>query len=173
MRFVVSGEITRNRLLQVIVVLFVVYVAGLWLTNALLYFNKMSLRPEAVIEYYLGSEEKFLEPRSYQGMVEIAHFHLFAMGILLMTLTHLMLFVPLSPQVKIVLIVVPFTSALVDEGSGWLVRFVSPGFAYLKIAGFVALEASLAALMIASLWAVFCGSSAAYAGAEDEDEDED
>jgi hypothetical protein len=88
-------------------------------------------------------------------------------------LTHLMLFVPLSSQVKILLIVVPFTSALVDEGSGWLVRFVSPGFAYLKIAGFVALEASLAALMIASLWAVFCGSSAAYAGAEDEDEDED
>ena len=91
-----------------------------------------------------------------------------------MTLTHLMLFVPLSSQVKIVLIVVPFTSALVDEGSGWLVRFVSPGFAYLKITGFLALEASLAALMIASLWAVFSGSSAAYAGvADDDDEDED
>jgi hypothetical protein len=173
MRFVVSGEITRNRLLQVIVVLFVIYVAGLWITNALLYFQKMGLSYASVTEYYLGNEEKFLEPRSYQGMVEVAHFHLFAMGILLMTLTHLMLFVPLSPGVKIVLIVVPFASALLDEGSGWLVRFVSPAFAYAKIAGFLALEASLAALMGASLWAVFAGSSAAYAGVGDDDEEDD
>jgi hypothetical protein len=172
-RFVVSGEITRNRLLQVIVVLFVIYVAGLWITNALLYFQKMGLSYASVTEYYLGSEERFLAPRSYQGMVEVSHFHLFAMGILLMTLTHLMLFVPLPPGAKIALIVVPFTSALLDEGSGWLVRFVSPAFAYLKIAGFVALEASLAALMIASLWAVFRGSSADYAGVGDDDEEDD
>ena len=173
MRFVVSGEITRNRLLQVIVVLFVIYIAGLWVTNALLYFQKMGLTYGAVTEYYLGSEAKYLEPRSYQGMVEIAHFHLFAMGILLLTLTHLMLFVPLSPQLKIALIVVPFASALLDEGSGWLVRFVSPAFAYSKIAGFLLLQASLAALMIASLWAVFGGSSAAYSGGEDDDEEDE
>jgi len=173
MRFVVSGEITRNRLLQVIVVLFVIYVAGLWVTNALLYFQKMGLTYASVTEYYLGSEEKFLEPRSYQGMVEVSHFHLFAMGILLMTLTHLMLFVPLSSGVKIVLIVVPFGAALLDEGSGWLVRFVSPVFAYAKIAGFLVLEASLAALMIASLWAVFAGSSADYSGNIADDDEED
>jgi len=174
MRFVVSGEITRNRLLQVIVVLFVIYIAGLWVTNALLYFQKMGLTYASVTEYYLGSEEKFLEPRSFQGMVEVSHFHLFAMGILLMTLTHLMLFVPLSPGVKIVLIVVPFGAALLDEGSGWLVRFMSPVFAYAKITGFLLLQVSLAALMIASLWAVFGGSSADYSGtADDDDEDEE
>jgi hypothetical protein len=173
MRFVVSGEITRNRLLQVIVVLFVIYIAGLWVTNALLYFQKMGLTYAAVTEYYLGSEAKYLEPRSYQGMVEIAHFHLFAMGILLLTLTHLMLFVPLSSQLKIALIVVPFVAALLDEGSGWLVRFVSPAFAYAKIAGFLLLQGSLAALVIASLWAVFGGSSAAYTGVEDDEDDEE
>jgi len=42
-RFVVTGEWSRNRLLQTIVVLYVIYVAGLWVTNALLYFNKMGL----------------------------------------------------------------------------------------------------------------------------------
>ena len=107
MRFVVSGEFTRNRLLQVIVVLFVVYVALLWVTNAVLYFQKMSLSPSSVVDYYLGSEERFLQPRSFQGMVEISHFHLFAMGLLLMTLTHLMLFVPLSWNVKAIFVIVP------------------------------------------------------------------
>ena len=57
MRFIVTGEWSRNRLLQVIVVLYTAYVAGLWVTNHLLYFNKMSLDPDSVVTYYLGDEE--------------------------------------------------------------------------------------------------------------------
>ena len=59
MRFVITGEWTRNRLLQTIVALYAIYVAGLWLTNALLYFSKMSLSYASVVAYYLGSEESF------------------------------------------------------------------------------------------------------------------
>ena len=164
MRFVVTGELKSNHLLRAIVVAFVIYVLLLWLTNALLYFAKMSLTYTSVTEYYLGSERRFLPPRSYQGMLEIAHFHLFAMGILLLTLTHLMLFVPIDTVPKGGLIVVSFFSAVADEGAGWLVRFVAPGFAYLKIAAFLLLEASLLALAVLSLWAVFSGSQAAYQG---------
>jgi hypothetical protein len=162
MRFVITGEWSKNRLLQLIIVFFIVYVAALWLTNALLYFHKMGLTYASVTEYYLGSEEKFLQPRSYQGMLEISHFHLFAMGILLLTLTHLMLFVPLRPELKPWFVIAPFTSALLDEGGGWLVRFVHPAFAYVKIAGFLLLETSLAVLIIISLWAVFTGSQDSY-----------
>jgi hypothetical protein len=164
MRFVITGEWSKNRFLQLIIVLFVVYLAALWLTNALLYFHKIGLTYTAVTEYYLGSEERFLQPRSYQGMLEVSHFHFFAMGILLLTLTHLMLFVPLRSDLKPWFVIVPFTSALADEGSGWLVRFVHPGFAYLKIAGFLTLEISLAVLIVVSLWAVFAGSQEAYRG---------
>ena len=165
MRFVITGEWSRNRLLQTIVVLYSVYVSGLWLTNALLYFNKMSLSYDSVVSYYLGNEELFLSPRSYQGLLEVSHFHLFAMGMLLLVLTHLVLFVPLPNRWKVWLIVVPFAAAALDEGASWLVRFVHPGFAYAKIAGFLALEASLAVLVILSLWAVFAGTQRNYGGA--------
>jgi len=161
-RFVITGEWTRNRLLQVIVVLYALYVIGLWLTNALLYFSKMSLTASSVIDYYLGSEERFLSPRSYQGLLEVSHFHLFAMGMLLLVLTHLMLFVPLRNRTKAWLIIIPFLSAILDESGGWLVRFVSPNFAYLKIAGFLTLEASLAVLVAISLWSVLAGSQRNY-----------
>ena len=164
MRFVITGEWTRNRLLQVIVVLYAFYVIGLWLTNALLYFSKMSLTASSVIDYYLGSEERFLSPRSYQGLLEVSHFHLFAMGMLLLVLTHLMLFVPLRNRTKAWLIVIPFLSAILDESAGWLVRFASPSFAYLKIAGFLMLETSLAALVAISLWSVLAGSQRSYEG---------
>jgi hypothetical protein len=161
-RFVITGEWTRNRLLQRIVVLYAIYVGGLWVTNALLYFSKMSLSYGSVIEYYLGSEERFLSPRSYQGMLELAHFHLFAMGMLLLVLTHLVLFVPLAGRTKAWLITLPFAAALLDEGAGWLVRFVSPLFAWAKIAGFLLLQGSLAALVVLSLWAVLSGSQRNY-----------
>jgi hypothetical protein len=142
-------------------VLFVIYISILWVTNALLY-SHIGFTYKSVTEYYLGSEESFRPPRTYQGMLEISHFHFFAMGILLLTLTHLVLFVPLPPERKPWLIVVPFVSALVDEGSGWLVRFVHPLFAYVKIAGFLALEISLAVLICLSLWAVTVGSQQNY-----------
>jgi hypothetical protein len=165
-RFFVTGEWSRNRLLQTIVVLYALYVASLWLTNALLYFAKMGLTPGSVVSYYRGNEELFLSPRSYQGLLEVSHFHLFAMGMLLLVLTHLVLFVPLRNGVKAWLIAVPFASALLDEGSGWLVRFVHPAFAWAKIAGFLALQTSLAALVAVSLWTVFAGSQRHYAGGE-------
>jgi hypothetical protein len=75
--------------------------------------------------------------------------------------------------VKAWLIAVPFAAALLDEGSGWLVRFVHPGFAWLKVAGFVSLQASLAVLVAISLWAVLRGSSENYVGGIAEDEDGD
>jgi len=161
-RFVITGEWSRNRLLQTIVVLYCVYVMLLWCTNAGLYFSKMSLAPASVVDYYLGNEERFLQPRSLQGLMEVSHFHLFAMGMLLLVLTHLMLFVPLAAGTKAWLIVLPFVAALVDEGSGWLVRFVSPHFAVLKVIGFLALQASLAALVGCSLWSVFRGAQRHY-----------
>jgi len=165
-RFVVTGEWSRNRLLQLIVVLYVVYVAGLWCTNALLYFHKMSLTYASVVDYYRGNEELFLQPRSYQGLLEVSHFHLFAMGMLLLVLTHLMLFVPVGNATKAWLIAVPFLSAALDEGASWLVRFAHPGFAYLKIGGFLLLQGSLAALMGVALWAVFRGSGRSYRSGE-------
>ena len=165
MRFFVTGEWTRNRLLQTIVALYALYVSGLWLTNALLYFNKMGLTPSSVTDYYLGNEAIFTSPRSYQGLLEVTHFHLFAMGMLLLVLTHLMLFVPVSNRLKAWLIVVPFFSAFLDEGAGWLVRFGHPAFAWAKIGGFLLQQTSLATLIVVALWAVFSGSQRNYNGA--------
>ena len=166
MRFVVTGEWSRNRLLQTIVLLYAIYVAGLWVTNGLLYFSKMGLGPDSVVAYYLGSEERFLSPRTYLGMLEVSHFHLFAMGMLLLVLTHLMLFVPVGNRLKAWLIAFPFLAAALDEGAGWLVRFAHPGFAYLKVAGFLLLQSSLAALIGISVWSAFSGTQTNY---DDED----
>ncbi|MDG2050099.1 MAG: hypothetical protein P8M78_08040 [Myxococcota bacterium] len=177
MRFVITGEWDRNRLLQVIVVLYALYVALLWVTNAMLYFQKMTLAPSSVVAYYLGDEANYLPARSLQGLTEVSHFHLFAVGMLLLVLTHLMLFIPVRSSLKAWLIAVPFLSGLLDEGAGWLVRFGGPEFAIVKVAGFLMLQTSLAVLVIISLWSVLTPHQAEnYVGLDDdfpEDEFED
>lgn len=162
MRFVVTGEWSRNRLLKVIVCCFLVYTLILWVTNFALYFAKMSLTPSSVIEYYRGNEDKFLSPRSVQGLWEILHFHSFAMGILLMTLTHLVLFVPISLRAKAWGIAAAFFSGLTGELSGWGVRFVHPDFAYLKIACFLILQVSIFTLMFLVTRSLLTDAPSAY-----------
>lgn len=155
MRFFQTGEQQRKILLNALVLMFLAYVVLLWISNGMMYFHRMGLTPQSVIDYYLGSEARFTQPKSYEGMLEVLHFHLFAMGMLAVTITHLMLMTEFSIRWKIWLSGMVYSSALADEVGGWLVRFVHPLFAYFKIAAFVLLELSLIVMtivVIVSLW---------------------
>jgi hypothetical protein len=171
MRFTVTPDWRDNRLLKLVLAWFLLYVALFWVTNGLLYFAKMGLTPTSVVAYYRGDEERFLQPRSYQGMLEISHFHIFAMGILILTMTHLLLFVPMATRAKAWIVSLSFVSAVGDEAGGWLVRFVAPAFAYLIIASFVTLQATLAFMLVAVCWALVTAQRNAYRdSADDPDE---
>ncbi len=162
MRFIVTGEWSKNSLLRLIVVFFLIYVVFFWLSNLLLFFHKMSLDPQSVIDYYRGSEESFRQPRSYQGLLEVSHYHLFAMGILMLTVTHLLLFIPLAPRWKAFLIIACFGSAFLNEACSWLVRFAHPAFAYLKIFAFVSLQVSLLIVVLMGLYGLLSQKPSAY-----------
>jgi hypothetical protein len=148
MRYFVTGEQHRKSLLNALVLMFLGYIALLWVSNGLMYFHHMDLTAKSVIDYYLGNEEQFTQPRSYQGMLEVSHFHLFSMGMLVVTLTHLMLMTNFSTHLKIWLSGLTYFFALADEAGGWLVRFAHPMFAYFKVASFLLLEFSLAAILV-------------------------
>ncbi|HLF98519.1 MAG TPA: hypothetical protein VI457_15365 [Methylococcaceae bacterium] len=154
MRFFVTGEQNRQLLLNAIVLLFLVYMLLLCVSNALMFLHKMGLSAEAVRNYYLGSPEKFTQPVSYQSLLEITHFHLFSMGILAVTLCHLLLFTALSVRLKVWLSGLVFFSAIADEAGGWLVRFVHPAFAWFKLGSFLMLEGSLAVLIVVVSWSL-------------------
>jgi hypothetical protein len=146
----------------VIVLFFLFYCFAFWLTNFGLYME-MGLSYQGVVEHYLGSPEKFTRPKSIRGLMEVSHFHLFAMGIFLVSLMHLLLFVPVNGLLKLALIVAAFTSAFLDEASGWLIVFVSPLFAYMKIGSFVVLQLSLITTIALAVWSVAMSQRNAYA----------
>ena len=125
------------------------FLAGLWASNFFFYFSKMGLTPQSVVDYYRGSEALFTQPRSFETMLETTHFHLPMMAVVLLILTHLAIFAPFTRRTKTWLISGTFGSALLEEGSGWLVRFVWPGFAILKILSFVVFQSFMAFLLFA------------------------
>ena len=77
------------------------------------------------------------------------------MAIILVTLNHLILFTNIGNFWKLALIVGSFASALGDIAGGWLIRYASPEFAYLKIASVIVLQISLAALMVIVIWFLY------------------
>ena len=164
MRFVVTGEWKQNDLLRLVLAGFLVYVTIFWIVNFLLFFAHMDLSYVSIVEHYRGSEERLTQPRSYKVLLEISHFHLFAMGVLILTMAHLVLFVPLSPRAKAFLVIASFTTALIDEASSWLIRFVHPGFAWAKMLGFVGLQTSLGLMIAAVSWAVWVTPPNDYGG---------
>jgi len=164
-RFVVTGEWSHNGLLRLILLLFLVYVAFFWVTNWILWYVKLGMTPGSVAEYFRGDPSaEFGQPaRPLGAIAEQSHLHLFAMGVLVMTLTHLLLFLPVSMRLKGTLVLLTFCSALLDEGSSWLIRYLHPGFAWLKIAAFLCLQGSLLGLLILLLRGVWQPGRNAYA----------
>jgi hypothetical protein len=149
MKYMQNGGFQYNPLMKLTIGLTLVFLSGLWVTNLLLYTNKMSLTPASVVSYYRGSEADFTVPRTYQSMLEVTHFHLPMMAMVILLLTHLLIFAPFKTRTKVLFIVVAFLSGFMNEGSGWLVRFVNPYFAYLKIACFLTFQAVMLFLIVA------------------------
>lgn len=148
MRYLQNGGFQNNPFMRLTLGLTLLFMVGFVVTNFALYFAKMDLTPSSVVSYYNGSEEEFRPARTYQSMLEVAHMHLPMMAMVILLLTHLVIFAPFSRGGKIAFITTAFMSGLFNEGAGWLVRFVDPAFAWLKVASFVTLQMSLIFLLV-------------------------
>ena len=166
MRMLATGEWRRQDLMRLILGLFLIYMLLFWATNWVLWLTRLSFDPEVIARYYRGdpASEFGAPPRPVSAMAESSHVHLFAMGMLLLTLTHLMIFLPLPLRVKGSLVVGTFLSALLEQAAGWLIRFGGAGFAWLKIGSFLALQLILLGLVVALLAGILRPRPAEVAG---------
>ena len=144
-----NGGFQAQPLMKLTLLLTMVFLTAFWATNFALYFAKMDLTPASVQDYYLGSEAQFTMPRTYQTMLEVTHAHLPMMALVVLLLTHLLIFAPYSFRVKVTFIGGAFLLAFLNEASGWLVRFVHPNFAVVKVAAFTLFQATLSFLIFA------------------------
>lgn len=147
MKYLQSGGFQNQPLMRLTLALALLLLLGFWATNLALYFAHMDLTPASVAAYYRGNEAEFMPPRSPQSMLEVTHMHLPMFALVLLLLTHLLIFAPMRFATKVAFIAIAFGSALLSEAAGWMTRFWHPGFAVLKVAMFVLFQAVLAFLI--------------------------
>lgn len=153
MKYMEQGGFQNNPLTRLTLWGTFVFLTGLWVSSFGMYFSRMGLTPSSVVAYYRGSEETFQPARTFGSMVESSHGHFAMMAMVLLVLTHLYVFVPGPRRIKAFFVIGTFATTFLSEGSGWLVRFVHPGFAVLKPVAFLSSQAFLGLML--SLLAAF------------------
>ncbi len=148
MKYLERGGFQTQGLMRLTLGLSIGLLSLFWVTNFAIFVSRLGFTPGSVASYYLGSEADFRPPRTAGAMLEVTHAHLPVMALVMLLLTHLLIFAPYSKRTRVILIVTAFLSAALDEGAGWLVRFVHPGFSVLKLAAFVSLQGILAFLLL-------------------------
>jgi hypothetical protein len=155
MKYMEKGGFKHNPLMRLTLSLVLLFLVFFWLTNFSMYFMNMNLRPQSVVDYYLGTPDGFSVPKTYEGLALTSHFHFPMMASVILLLTHLVIFVPWPRWIKVTLIATAFMSAFFQELSSWLVRFVHPAWAWVKVLSFMTLQVVmfvLLASLAAYLW---------------------
>ncbi len=97
--------------------------------------QNIGLSAEGVVNHYRGSEK---DPAAYPGMdlptlVSTTHTHLFSMSFIFFLLGMVFIFTTTLGRLKYLILAGSFLLIPLDLGSAWLVKFVTPGGAYLML----------------------------------------
>src|SRR6266542_2357742 len=117
--------------------------------------GRIGWSPHAIAVYYRGGESEMSFPKQFWQLVEVSHFHLFSIPIVVLILSHLASSTPISVRTRIGLTVATFLGAALDVAGPWAVRYVAGGFAYALIAGWGLLAAGMSCMLGISLVAMW------------------
>jgi hypothetical protein len=85
---------------------------------------------------------------TYRKLLEVTHFHLFTMPVVLLIVAHLFLATGLGDGAKLGWIVAGIASVALHLATPWLVRYGGAGLAFLHVISGVALTASMSVLTL-------------------------
>jgi len=104
----------------------------------------IELPPEAAVE----ETEPLVVAVSYRKLLEVTHFHLFTMPVVVLIVGHLFLATALGERTKLMWMALGGGSVCLHIAAPWLVRYVSPGLAWLYAVSGAALFLSMSVLTI-------------------------
>lgn len=109
--------------------------------------------PASIVQYYAGAHPD--EGKSSGELLEITHFHLFSIPMLLFVLGHVFLMCRWPRAgVRLALVLCGFAGAACDLAAPWLVIHVGPWCAWVKLGGRLLLAPALLAMTLIPLWEI-------------------
>jgi hypothetical protein len=137
------------------------YTAFLWLcllglaTLIALSFGRTGASPAEVATYYRGDGGELKFPKTFWQLVEVSHFHLFTIPVVVLILSHLLYATPLPVRLRVGLTVATFAGAFLDALGPWAVRYVSGACAYGLMLGWGLLALGSLAMIVLTMIAMW------------------
>jgi hypothetical protein len=124
-------------------------------TLVALSIGRMGFSPVAIAAHYRGGESEMSFPKTIWQLVEVSHFHLFTIPIVVLILSHLLYGTPASARLRIWLTSMTFWGAFLDAVGPWAVRYVAAGFSYVLILGWIFLAVGAFLIVLLTLFAMW------------------
>lgn len=157
---------------KVMITAFIVTVAVAIAVGVANYRVRTGLVPRGAAAWYRGNEatpapgQAVLYEKTPLELLDATHPHLFGQAFLFFVLCHLFALAAVSPRLKMTVYVASFASVLVDAASPWLIRYVSPAFGWLQVAGTLVMVTSFLVLVVVPLKEMWLTPSEARARRE-------
>ncbi len=123
----ISDSSTENKLVYSFFLIFML--CGL-ATLAAFQFKIIGMSLEAIRQHYLGNETAMQFPKSFLSLLTTSHSHAFMMGIIYLTLAHIVLATGLKAITKRYLVSLGFIFILMDLILPWLIRYGNQQWAF-------------------------------------------
>ena len=134
------------------IVYFLVFSLLLILSGVLLFEYKIGFSVEQISSYYLGDEDKFINPQTSSSILKIFTPHIFAFGLFIMVLLHFLIFTKKrSSKTLKAVIYLTFLSAILELLSPFGIINNIEFFAYVKLLSFIIFDL----LVLFSSWLLF------------------
>jgi hypothetical protein len=117
--------------------------------------GRVGYTPAAIATYYRGGESEMSFPRTFWQLVEVSHFHLFSIPVVVLVLSHLLFATPTTSRFRVWLTSVTYAGAFLEVTGSWAVRYASGSFAYALLLGWTLLGAGSAVIIgltLLSMW---------------------
>ena len=117
---------------------------------------RVGISPAAIAAYYRGDGTEMSFPKTFWQLVEVSHFHLFSVPVVMLILSHLLFGTPTSARFRIIWTLVVFAGSFLEAIGPFAVRFVAGAFSYALIGGWLLLAVGGAVITVAtllSMWA--------------------
>lgn len=121
-------------------------------SSILLFDEKIGFSVQSIVEYYQGSEEKFIAAKSMSGVLKIILPHIFAFGLFIMVILHFVVFTKKrNTQIFHFIIYAAFVVGFLELFTPLLIIQGLVFFAYVKMATFILFEL----LLLYLFWVLF------------------
>jgi len=117
--------------------------------------GRAGFSPAAIAGYYRGGLTEMSFPKTFWQLMEVSHFHLFSVPVVVLVLAHLLFATPTSTRLRLWLTVVTFAGAFLEVAGPWAVRYLAAAFAILLLAGWILLAGgslAIVAVTLLSMW---------------------